>query len=90
MAKARNSETSEPATAKRFEDAMGELEALVTRLESGDLSLEDALAAFEQGVALVRLLNEKLNHAEQRIEILTRDPSGALRVDSVDNLKDES
>ncbi|MBI1816941.1 MAG: exodeoxyribonuclease VII small subunit [Deltaproteobacteria bacterium] len=74
---------------RRFEDAMHELETLVARLESGDLALEDALAAFEQGIGLVRLLNEKLNHAEQRVEILTRDAEGAIRLQIVDKLKDD-
>lgn len=74
---------------RRFEDAMAELEAVVARLESGDLALEEALAAFEQGIALVRLLNEKLSRAEQRVEILTRDAEGALCLQSVEDLKDE-
>jgi len=74
---------------RRFEDAMTELEAVVARLESGDLALEEALAAFEQGIALVRLLNEKLSRAEQRVEILTRDADGALRLRAVESLKDD-
>jgi exodeoxyribonuclease VII small subunit len=74
---------------RRFEDAMTELEAVVARLESGDLALEEALAAFEQGIALVRLLNEKLSRAEQRVEILTRDADGALRLQAVESLKDD-
>jgi exodeoxyribonuclease VII small subunit len=85
-----DSTTPDAGASKRFEEAMADLEALVTRLESGDLSLEDALAAFEQGVALVRSLNEKLNAAEQRIELLTRDASGAIRLRRVDPQKDET
>jgi exodeoxyribonuclease VII small subunit len=76
--------------AKRFDETMRELEAIVSRLESGDLPLEDALAAFEQGVGLVRQLNQKLNLAEKRIEVLTRDAEGVLRLQAVDGLKDES
>jgi len=74
---------------RRFEDAMTELEAVVARLESGDLALDEALAAFEQGIGLVRLLNEKLTRAEQRVEILTRDAEGVLRLQVVENLKDD-
>ena len=56
----------------RFEDGMQQLETLVAELEAGDLALEEALRAFESGVGLVRVLNDQLNQAEQRVEILTR------------------
>ena len=56
----------------RFEDGMQQLETLVAQLEAGDLALEEALRAFESGVGLVRGLNDQLNQAEQRVEILTR------------------
>jgi exodeoxyribonuclease VII small subunit len=48
-------------------------------LESGELTLEDSLAAFERGVGLVKVLNERLGAVEQRIEILTRAGNGTLR-----------
>lgn len=67
------------ASPQRFEDGLAELEATVTRLESGELTLEDSLAAFERGVGLVKTLNERLGAVEQRIEILTRDGNGKLR-----------
>jgi exodeoxyribonuclease VII small subunit len=70
----------QPTEDIRFEDGMAALEALVARLESGELSLEDALLAFEQGVALVRTLNERLAAVEQRIERLVRGDDGRLRV----------
>ncbi|MCC6766232.1 MAG: exodeoxyribonuclease VII small subunit [Deltaproteobacteria bacterium] len=64
---------------QKFEDGLAELEATVARLESGELSLEDSLAAFERGVGLVKSLNERLGAVEQRIEILTREGNGALK-----------
>lgn len=64
---------------QKFEDGLAELEATVARLESGELSLEDSLAAFERGVGLVKTLNERLGAVEQRIEVLTRDGNGALK-----------
>ena len=67
----------------RFEDGMAALEALVARLESGDLALEEALVAFEQGVALVRALGERLTAAEQRIELLVRGEDGRVRLQPV-------
>ena len=68
----------------RFEDALRDLEETVQRLESGELSLEDALAAFEHGVGLVRVLNEKLAEVEQRVEVLMRDSQGRLRTRPLD------
>jgi exodeoxyribonuclease VII small subunit len=65
---------------KTFDRAMAELEAVVARLEAGELPLEEALAAFEGGVALVRTLNQRLSEAEARVEVLTRDAEGKLRL----------
>ncbi len=60
-----------------FEGALDELEALVERLEAGDLALEQALATFERGVALSRRCAELLDRAEQRIDELVRAQGGA-------------
>jgi len=65
---------------KRFDEIMTELESIVGKLESGDLPLEEALAAFEAGVAMVRTLNQRLTEAEARIEVLTAEPDGAPRL----------
>jgi exodeoxyribonuclease VII small subunit len=54
----------------RFEQALAELEAVVERLEHGELPLEDALAQFEHGIALARSCQEALKQAEQKVEIL--------------------
>jgi exodeoxyribonuclease VII small subunit len=67
-------------TTQTFNDGMTELERIVTQLETGELPLEAALAAFEAGVALVRALNQRLTDAEQRVDVLTRDPQGAPRL----------
>jgi len=64
-----------------FEEMLKDLEAIVDRLESGTLSLENSLAAFEQGVGLVRELTAKLDDVERRVEVLTReDGESGLRV----------
>ena len=55
-----------------FEEAMKELEALVERLEHGDLPLEEALRQFERGVALTRTCQTALKTAEQKVEILLK------------------
>jgi exodeoxyribonuclease VII small subunit len=61
-----------------FEEAMAELEALVRRLEQGELPLEESLAAFERGMALVRLLAARLEDVAQRVEVLLRASDGSL------------
>lgn len=53
-----------------FETTLKELEAIVTHLESGDLPLEEALGEFETAVKLVQKGQERLQKAEQRIQIL--------------------
>jgi exodeoxyribonuclease VII small subunit len=55
-----------------LEKSLEELEALVTKLESGDLSLELALKEFERGVKLTRQCQSALQEAEQKVEILLR------------------
>ena len=59
-----------------FETSLEELERIVRELERGDLPLEKSLELFEQGVKLSRACQERLNEAERRIEILTRDHQG--------------
>lgn len=65
---------------KKFEAALEELEQIVEQLESGDLSLEDSLAAFEKGVGLVKLCNQKLTEVEKKIELLVKDKEGKLQL----------
>ena len=53
-----------------FERAMGQLETLVSKMESGDLSLEESLEAFEKGVHLTRFCQDQLQKAELKIQEL--------------------
>lgn len=69
---------------KKFERALEELEGVVEQLESGDLSLEDSLAAFEKGVGLVKYCNQKLTDVEKKIELLVRDKEGKLEIKALD------
>jgi len=55
-----------------FEQALAELEALVARLERGDMPLDDALKTFERGVELTRQCQGSLKAAQQRVEILLK------------------
>lgn len=60
--------TSEPL---HYESAMAELESIVTQLESGQLQLEQSLAAYQRGAELLKLCQQSLADAEQKISILT-------------------
>ncbi|HEY7221339.1 MAG TPA: exodeoxyribonuclease VII small subunit [Candidatus Binatia bacterium] len=65
---------------KTFESALEDLEQIVEQLETGELSLEDSLAAFEKGVGLTKYCYQKLDDVEKKIEILTKDKEGTLRL----------
>jgi exodeoxyribonuclease VII small subunit len=67
-----------------FETAIGRLESIVEQMESDKLSLEDLLARYEEGVKLVKLCSEKLQAAEKRIEIITRDAGGRPKAAAFD------
>lgn len=60
-----------------FESSLQQLEQIVSRLESGDLPLEEALNEFERGVQLARVGQQKLQQAEQRVQILLNDDKEA-------------
>ena len=59
-----------------FEANLGELERLVERMERGDLTLEDSLQQFEQGIQLIRACQQALQAAEQKVQLLMRDEPG--------------
>jgi exodeoxyribonuclease VII small subunit len=64
---------------RKFEDELADLEGIVSKIDSGELSLEESISAFERGVALVRSLNQKLDEVERRVEVLIRDSRGELK-----------
>ena len=63
-------EALEESSPENFESAMGQLETLVSKMESGDLSLEESLEAFEKGVHLTRFCQDQLQKAELKIQEL--------------------
>jgi exodeoxyribonuclease VII small subunit len=69
-------EPERPIEAMSFEEAMAELEALVQKLERGQLDLEASIAAYERGTALRRHCAKKLEEAELRVEKLGFDREG--------------
>ena len=58
---------------EKFEDALGKLEEIVRRMEAGDMTLEESLKAFEEGIKLARLCARKLDEAQRRVDILVRE-----------------
>ena len=71
-----------PAAAKKpepelhFEGAMDRLEEIVEQMESGKMMLEELIVRYEEGMKLVKICQERLASAEQRIEIITRNNAG--------------
>ena len=68
-----------------FEKSLKQLETLVDKLEKGDLSLEDSLKNFEQGVKLTRDCRQALQNAEQKISMLSKDDKDWVEKDLSDD-----
>ncbi len=75
---------------ENFEEALRKLEAIVARMEEGDLPLEESLKAFEEGVKLAKLCTKKLDEAERKVEKLIRDQAGKLQTTPFSEEEDDS
>lgn len=64
---------NEPKEAMKFEEAMKRLEEIVEQLESGEVPLEDAIKLFQEGMNLAGFCREKLEWAEQQVEVLVKE-----------------
>jgi exodeoxyribonuclease VII small subunit len=73
---------SDVTTELQFEQALEALQGTVRKLESGELSLEQSLASFEEGIRLTRLCQGQLTQAEQKIELLSQSAMQAGRVET--------
>lgn len=62
----------------KFEELLEELQALVERLESGELTLDEALECYEQGIQKYKVCREILDEAEKKVQILVKDLAGNL------------
>ena len=71
-----SSKTKPREAEPNFEGAMNRLEKIVEQMESGKLPLEDLIVRYEEGMKLVKICQERLASAEQRIEIITRNNAG--------------
>lgn len=63
-----------------FEKSLDELEALVARMEQGELSLEDSVKAFERGMRLYQDCQRALDEAEMRVDLLLKGADGVTRL----------
>lgn len=70
---------------EKFEVTLEKLQGLVRDLESGDCSLEDSIKKFEEGMALARSCQERLNSAEQKIEILLKADKNGVSTEEFDS-----
>src|ERR1700726_3135166 len=71
-----SSKPKSPSAQLNFEGAMDRLETIVEQMESGKLPLEDLIVRYEEGMKLVKICQERLANAEQKIEIIARNSGG--------------
>lgn len=64
-----------------FEQAMARLEEIVAELENGDISLENSIKSFEDGMVLARFCMDKLNQAEKKLLKLTKKDEGGFQLE---------
>ena len=69
------------ATLSSFEDSLTKLEAIVEKMESGDLKLEDSLKLFEEGMKLTKECNSRLNDIEKKVKLLLKNASAKSKED---------
>ncbi len=72
-----------------FESAVKRLESIVQELETGDLTLDEALKKFQEGVKLSKLCSNKLDETEKKVSILLKDEKGNVRVEPFSPEKNE-
>ena len=69
---------------ERFEDCLNKLEKIVSKLEEGEIPLEESLKLFEEGIRLSRVCSHKLDEAEKRVEILLKGKHEDLETERFD------
>lgn len=75
------------STQFNFEDALANLNVIVDEMESGNLSLEDALKKFETGIKLTRECQKTLKNAEQKVQILMKE-NGSEKLNDYEGQKE--
>jgi exodeoxyribonuclease VII small subunit len=80
---------STPEPTPTLESALDRLDAIVREMEAGELPLESLIAKYEEGIALTKLCQEKLDRAEERIRIIGRDSVGNPVLEDFENSGEE-
>ena len=78
--------TDIPVKEMSFEDAMRELEKVVSDLEQGNVPLEESIKLYERGAELKSHCQTKLKEAEEKVALITQDEDGELRTKTIDGL----
>ena len=73
---------------EKFETMLEKLEALVEKIETGEISLEDSLKAYEEGMRLVKSCEEYLGAAQRRIKVLVKDREGNRREEDFEGMEE--
>ncbi|MCX5714667.1 MAG: exodeoxyribonuclease VII small subunit [Candidatus Omnitrophica bacterium] len=73
----------------KYEDALKKLEKIVEDLEKGDLSLDDALKKYQEGIELSRICNQRLESAKKKIDLLTKNKKGEFELKPLSDEKTE-
>jgi exodeoxyribonuclease VII small subunit len=81
---AQESDVGGDVSALTFEDALAELETIVRRLEEGTAKLDEAISAYERGIALKRHCEAKLKEAQARVEKIVVAPNGETTAEPID------
>lgn len=64
----------------KFEDALGKLEKIVSDLENSELSLDDSIKKYEEGIKLARICSQKLEQAKKKVEVLIKNSDGKFEI----------
>ncbi|MFH0935848.1 MAG: exodeoxyribonuclease VII small subunit [Candidatus Omnitrophota bacterium] len=73
----------------KFEEALKKLEKIVEELERGDLSLDEALKKYQEGIELSRACSQRLENAKKKIDLLARNKKGEFELKPLDEAKIE-
>jgi exodeoxyribonuclease VII small subunit len=73
----------------KFEEALKKLEKIVEDLEKGDLSLDEALKKYQEGIELSRLCAQRLEQAKKKIDVLVKNKKGEFELKPMDQAKEE-
>lgn len=69
----------------KFEEALKKLEKIVEELEGGDLTLDEALKKYQEGIELSRICNQRLENAKKKIDVLVKNKKGEFELKAVND-----